>query len=286
MAAPLCVKDKRKARAAAAAAAAAATAAGAGTAPGRPAANGEKCGGACRRENGHMSAAAGGEGDTGGTPTSCGGSGALSLSSPCRPARIVIERSEIIRLASQYTPCAGCSAAVKGLLQWPIEELRLVNAVVEEGGWEAGYGATAAGGGGRGGGSRGKGGGDGRHGSNGARSGAHGEGTCGHGCSHNPPEPPVHSCAHAAYGAPADLPSALCLREAYHTDRARLDQVGGGVGRRHVIRTAVRYAVQVVLSCSKLERIGCLPLRVGVLPLGMWLVHHIPPIDISPQLRS
>ena len=48
--------------------------------------------------------------------------------SPRRP--IVIDKALVIRLASQYTPCAGCSAAVKALLKRPIHELRLLNAVM------------------------------------------------------------------------------------------------------------------------------------------------------------
>ncbi|CAM9506444.1 unnamed protein product [Phaeothamnion confervicola] len=49
-----------------------------------------------------------------------------------RPPPVLIEKTHIIRLASQYTPCAGCCATVKGLLERPITELRLLNAVVEE----------------------------------------------------------------------------------------------------------------------------------------------------------
>lgn len=45
---------------------------------------------------------------------------------------ILVEKSQIIRLASQYTPCAGCSAAVKALLKRPIHELRLLNAVMTD----------------------------------------------------------------------------------------------------------------------------------------------------------
>jgi hypothetical protein len=45
---------------------------------------------------------------------------------------VVIEKAHIIRLASQYTPCAGCSAAVKALLKKPIHELRLLSAVMYE----------------------------------------------------------------------------------------------------------------------------------------------------------
>ncbi|CAM9294349.1 unnamed protein product [Chrysoparadoxa australica] len=36
------------------------------------------------------------------------------------------------QLATQYTPCAGCSAAVKSLLEKPINTLRLLNAVMED----------------------------------------------------------------------------------------------------------------------------------------------------------
>lgn len=45
---------------------------------------------------------------------------------------IVVDKAHVIRLASQYTPCAGCSAAVKALLKRPIHELRLLNAVMTD----------------------------------------------------------------------------------------------------------------------------------------------------------
>lgn len=222
--APLCVKDKRKAQAAAAAASLK-----------RSTANGQFR----HRGNDHNSAMPGGASavacnDALCNNSSCCGSGVLSspCSSPCRSAPVVIERSEIIRLASQYTPCAGCSAAVKGLLQRPIEELRLVNAVVEEAGAEATTGPIAAGGGGVGGGGksgggRSKGAGEGRH-AGGADEALDGgrRGGCGHGCRHHPSEPPAgHSCPQPAGNSPAGLPRTLSLREAYLTDRARLDQV-------------------------------------------------------------
>ncbi|CAN0559334.1 unnamed protein product, partial [Ectocarpus sp. 12 AP-2014] len=68
----------------------------------------------------------------GGYAAESAGGGALALRSPSRPPSVMIERSEIVNMALAYTSCAGCSAAVKGLLQRPMEELRLVNAVVEE----------------------------------------------------------------------------------------------------------------------------------------------------------
>lgn len=218
--APLCVKDKRKVQEAAAAAAGAATAACAAIAPGRSGANCEAGGCSCGRENGHKS---GGEINT----CSCGGASgtAAPFSSPCRarpPPPVVIERSEIIRLASQYTPCAGCSAAVKGLLQRPIVELRLMNAVMKEAGEEGGGGSKGRG--------RGE---DGRHGCGGSTGGAGGHAGrgCGHGCNHGHSEPHAHSCGQASsVNAHGGLPRALCLREAYLTDRARLDQVGGSIG--------------------------------------------------------
>lgn len=222
--APLCVKDKRKAQAAAAAAAAAAPANGqTGLVP-------------QRRQSGSKGGVRGsGNGaDTGGA---CGDvpPGALALPSPCHPPPVVIERSEIINMALAYTSCAGCSAAVKGLLQRPIEELRLVNAVVEE--------SNGGGSGGGGGGGKGCGKGDVRLLGNGDGSGCRqGEGSssssrsssCGHGCGNRqaPVDGPAGpscgqaTCGQATSSVPGGLPRALSLREAYLTDRARLDQVG------------------------------------------------------------
>lgn len=149
--APLCVKDRRKAQAAAVAAAADASA-------GRSGENGHVVG--CKgsvagRGNGHNNAkrscsvgcsGLSGAASSGSARGSGGGDGRnnrTGVGSECtggargshinsEPPVVKIERAEIIRMASQYTPCAGCSAAVKGLLQRPIEELRLVNAVMEE----------------------------------------------------------------------------------------------------------------------------------------------------------
>lgn len=210
--APLCVKDKRKAQAAAAAAAAAVAAAAAAAVAVAATAN--------ARGNDNNSSAAN---DVGSNSAPCCASEALSPPSPRRPAPVVIEHSEIIRLASQYTPCAGCSAAVKGLLQRPIEELRLVNAVVEEGVREGGGEAGGVGKGGGGG--RNKGGGGGRNGSDGGGGGAHGERAGGHGCEHSASEG-GHSCGQSSSSSTAGLPRSLYLREAYLTDRARFDQVG------------------------------------------------------------
>lgn len=229
--APLCVKDKRKAQAAAAAAAATA-------AP----ANGQTSLVPQRRESGPKSAAGGVRGG------SCSGANAggacsevppraLALPSPCRPPPVVIQRSEIINMALAYTSCAGCSAAVKGLLQRPIEELRLVNAVVEES-----DGAGSGGGGGSvgshsGGGGKGCSKGDVRLLGNGDSGGGCGRGegssSCGHGCGnrHAPVEGAAGpscgqgTCGQATSAVPGGLPRALSLREAYLTDRARLDQV-------------------------------------------------------------
>ena len=131
--APLCVKDKRKAKAAAATAAAAAAVPATANARG----NGNINNVNNNNNNNDRSVAMNNPAAShvGNSPPPCcaGSEEALSPPPPCRLAPVVIERSEIIRLASQYTPCAGCSAAVKGLLQRPIQELRLVNAVVEEG---------------------------------------------------------------------------------------------------------------------------------------------------------
>ncbi|CAM9987911.1 unnamed protein product [Scytosiphon promiscuus] len=155
-------------------------------------------------------------------------------------------------MALAYTSCAGCSAAVKGLLQRPMEELRLVNAVVEEHDGSGGSGA----GGGRGGGGKGRSKGDlrllgnGGNGGSGNGSGGRSEGSaCGHGCGNHHNHQHLHqappataaasettggsscgnscgsSCGGSASTAPGGLPRALCLREAYLTDRARLDQL-------------------------------------------------------------
>lgn len=216
----LCVRDKRKAQAAAAAAAAGTVAAGAESV--RECSQNGGAGGCCGFTNGHD------EGGVAGETSDHRPAYALSCAhsefvghppSPVTslPEPVVIERSEVIRLASQYTSCAGCSAAVKGLLQRPIEELRLVNAVVEEsdavagGPWETG---------GRVGGGRIRGGGDGRHKSNGSAVGGtnigqSGEGSCGQdGLCCDP-------------RASSTFPRALQLREAYLVDRERLDQVSG-----------------------------------------------------------
>lgn len=167
------------------------------------------------------------------------------------PAPVVVERAEIIRLASQYTPCAGCSAAVKGLLQRPIEELRLVNAVMEEGCWEERR--PGGGGGGR---RNGKGGG--ARGGRGAASGAPGVGAApaddwyvngangairgqnggrdALGNGRNKPAQGLERLSQLYFGNTAsgngssvppagDGPRALYLRNAYLMDRARLDQV-------------------------------------------------------------
>lgn len=45
---------------------------------------------------------------------------------------MVVDKAQVIRLAGQYTPCAGCSAAVKLLLQRPIADNRLLNAVMAD----------------------------------------------------------------------------------------------------------------------------------------------------------
>ncbi len=45
---------------------------------------------------------------------------------------IVVDKAHITRMAAQYTPCAGCSAAVKALLKRPLAELRLLNAVMAD----------------------------------------------------------------------------------------------------------------------------------------------------------
>jgi len=133
-------------------------------------------------------------------------------------------------MALAYTSCAGCSAAVKGLLQRPIEELRLVNAVVEE---CDGRGGCCGGGGG--GGSRG-GKGDLRLLGNGNSGGCRhcGGPSCGHGCGNQHAAGETASAGRScsctqgtsSSNVPGGLPRALSLREAYLTDRARLDQVG------------------------------------------------------------
>lgn len=176
--APLCVKDKRKAQAQAQGHPMQQTSAPTG----HPASNGHTNGVSRGVENGCKASGSecggvpgsgAGSGDrvdrvrdapaspTSGGTSPCGGYPMCSPSSAAvlDPEPVVVERADIIRLASQYTSCAGCSAAVKGLLQRPIEELRLVNAVMEEGCW-AGRRGGAGGGGGNGGGKRsGKGGG-------------------------------------------------------------------------------------------------------------------------------
>lgn len=271
---PLCVKEKRKAQASAA------NAANASPIPGRPGANGHPIsgGGSSRgRGNGHKgnSSKSGRAVDGGG-----GGSGEMCNGSPngvqavrCevglkgsdyrvlrvqsaanKPSAVTIERSEIIRLASQYTPCAGCSVAVKGLLQRPIEELRLVNAVMEESeepGKKGSGDRRRAKGGGNG--SCGRGG-DNRHQhsdrgsadeSTRSASAHDGEG-CTHGCSHHP-DGDLHSRVSRSHHPSAIVsvltktvwePSrALCLREAYLTNRARLDQVGSRLQRSTCVPT-------------------------------------------------
>lgn len=246
----LCVRDKRKAQAAAAAAAAAAAVA-TGTATtansttgaesGRAHSQNGGAGGCCGFSNGHDEAeVAGGASDH--RPAyalSCAHS--ASAGQPPAPVTlcpepVVIERSEVIRLASQYTSCAGCSAAVKGLLQRPIEELRLVNAVVEESAAVAGCSGET---GGRGWGGRIRGGGDGRHKSNGsAVGGPHfgrsGERSCGQDyfcCDPRASSTEAydhHACApgsQVSSSSSATFPRALQLREAYLADGERLDQV-------------------------------------------------------------
>eukprot|EP00903_Cladosiphon_okamuranus_P019575 g18003.t1 len=230
--APLCVKDKKKAQAAAVATAATA-------AP----ANGQTDLVPQRRQ----SASKSGDVRGGGNGADAGGAGgevppgALALPSPCRPPPIVIQRSEIINMAQAYTSCAGCSAAVKGLLQRPIEELRLVNAVVEEshggpGGCDSGGGSGSGGGGGKGFGKgdvRLLGNGDSGVGGPSERSSTSSSSSCGHGCGKRqvPVEAPASpscgrgTCGQATSSIPGGLPRALSLREAYLTDRARLDQL-------------------------------------------------------------
>lgn len=217
----LCVRDKRKAQAAAAAAAAGTAATGAES--GREYSQNGGAGVCCGFTNGHdEEAGVAGEASDHRPPYALSCAHSESSGRPPSPltlhlAPVVIERSEVIRLASQYTSCAGCSAAVKGLLQRPIEELRLVNAVVEESDviagslWETG---------GRGGGGRIRGGGDGRHKSNGSAVGGtnisrSGEGPCGQ----------DGFCCDPR--ASSTFPPALQLREAYLVDRERLDQVSG-----------------------------------------------------------
>jgi hypothetical protein len=57
----------------------------------------------------------------------------LPPSRVARAAGFVVHKEELIKLAGQYSTCAGCSAAVKGLLSKPVFELRLLNAVMDEG---------------------------------------------------------------------------------------------------------------------------------------------------------
>lgn len=233
--APLCVKDKRKAQAAAAAAAAvAATAAMAVTSTANARGNGNNNND--NNNNNERSIATNGPAasDVGNSPSPCCAASeeASSPPPPCRLAPVVIERSEIIRLASLYTRCAGCSAAVKGLLQRPIQDLRLVNAVVEEG---VRAGEEEAGDSGRGRSKGGGGGGDRRHGGNGGGGGAaHGERACGHGCGRRASERVHPSCGQSSSSSTAGLPRPLCLREAYLSDRSRFDQVGD-LSHRHFI---------------------------------------------------
>jgi len=75
----------------------------------------------------------GGEGDDTGVDGSREGAGSSNpQSSDTLRKPVVVDKALIIRLASQYTPCAGCAAAVKALLKKPIQELRLLNAVMYE----------------------------------------------------------------------------------------------------------------------------------------------------------
>lgn len=283
---PLCVRDKRKTRAAAVAK---------GSSRNGQASSGS--GGRHHSEDGLQSSSSpssshgpGGADDASRGQGNINGavegpidpSGPLPPSFPSRPAPVVIERAEIARLASQYTPCAGCSAAVKGLLQRPIEQLRLVNAVVEEVPEEEEEEGLPLDGGGGGGGHGGKS--KATKGRGGAvtlagvragvqergaeRDHATGEGGCAHACRHNHhhhchhhphhhddsraldiPSHVEHLCAkHSRAGGNSGrgigggggggggcggcgssvstiLPRRLCLREAYLTDTARLDQV-------------------------------------------------------------
>ncbi|CAM9953933.1 unnamed protein product, partial [Discosporangium mesarthrocarpum] len=45
---------------------------------------------------------------------------------------ITVEKSQIIKLASHYTSCAGCISAVKSLLSKPLSELRMLSGLVED----------------------------------------------------------------------------------------------------------------------------------------------------------
>lgn len=44
---------------------------------------------------------------------------------------MVVDKAQVIRLAGQYTPCAGCGSAVKALLARP-GDVRLLSAVMAD----------------------------------------------------------------------------------------------------------------------------------------------------------
>ncbi|CAM9552293.1 unnamed protein product [Choristocarpus tenellus] len=50
------------------------------------------------------------------------------------PGSITLEKSNLVKLASRHTSCAGCIAAVKRLLAKPLSELRMLSALTEEAG--------------------------------------------------------------------------------------------------------------------------------------------------------